>query len=51
MRDTYLGSAPIQVSVLVIETTMYPCKVDVDMVNATKSVLADVSSVSPSSLL
>ena len=49
MRDTYLGSAPIQVSVLV--TTMYPCKVDVDMVNATKSVLADVSSVSPSSLL
>ena len=29
--------------------TMYQCKVDVDMLNAVKSVLADVSSVSPSS--
>ena len=28
---------------------MYQCKVDVDMLNAVKSVLADVSSVSPSS--
>ena len=29
--------------------TMYQCKVGVDMLNAVKSVLADVSSVSPSS--
>ena len=29
--------------------TMYKRKVDVDMLNAVKSVLADVSSVSPSS--
>ena len=28
---------------------MYQCKVDVDMLNAVKSVLADISSVSPSS--
>ena len=28
---------------------MYQCKVDVDMQNAVKSVLADVSSISPSS--
>ena len=28
---------------------MYQCNVDVDMLNAVKSVLADVSSVSPSS--
>ena len=28
---------------------MYECKVDVDMLNAIKSVLTDVSSVSPSS--
>ena len=28
---------------------MYQCKVDVDILNAVKSVLADVSSVSPSS--
>ena len=28
--------------------TMYQCKVDVDVLNAAKSVLADVSSVSPS---
>ena len=28
---------------------MYQCKVDVDMLNVIKSVLADVSSVSPSS--
>ena len=28
---------------------MYQCEVDVDMLNAVKSVLADVSSVSPSS--
>ena len=27
---------------------MYQCKVDVDMLNAVKSVLADVASVSPS---
>ena len=32
-----------------IKRTMYQCKVDVDMLNAVKSVLADVSSVSPSS--
>ena len=31
------------------ERTMYQRKVDVDMLNAVKSVLADVSSVSPSS--
>ena len=29
--------------------TMYQCKVDVDMLNAVESVLAEVSSVSPSS--
>ena len=28
---------------------MYQCKVDVDVLNAIKSVLADISSVSPSS--
>ena len=28
---------------------MYQCKVDVDMLNALKSVLADVSNVGPSS--
>ena len=28
---------------------MYQCEVDVDMLNAVKSVLADVSSISPSS--
>ena len=28
---------------------MYQCKVDVDMLNAIKSVLADISSISPSS--
>ena len=32
-----------------VERTMYQRKVDVDMLNAVKSVLADVSSVSPSS--
>ena len=32
-----------------VKRTMYQRKVDVDMLNATKSVLADVSSVSPSS--
>ena len=30
-----------------IKRTMYQCKVDVDMLNAIKSVLADVSSISP----
>ena len=34
---------------LVVERTMYERKVDVDMLNDVKSVLADVSSVSPSS--
>ena len=34
---------------LVVNNTMYQRKVDVDMLNAVKSVLADVSSVSPSS--
>ena len=33
----------------VVKRTMYQHKVDVDMLNAVKSVLADVSSVSPSS--
>ena len=32
-----------------VKCTMYQCKIDVDMLNAIKSVLADVSSVSPSS--
>ena len=32
-----------------VKHTMYQRKVDVDMLNAVKSVLADVSSVSPSS--
>ena len=32
-----------------VKHTMYQLKVDVDMLNAVKSVLADVSSVSPSS--
>ena len=32
-----------------VKRTIYQCKVDVDMLNAEKSVLADVSSVSPSS--
>ena len=32
-----------------VKHTTYQCKVDVDMLNAVKSVLADVSSVSPSS--
>ena len=32
-----------------VKRTMYQRKVDVDMLNAVKSVLADVSSVSPSS--
>ena len=35
--------------VVVAKCTMYQRKVDVDMLNAVKSVLADVSSVSPSS--
>ena len=34
---------------VVVKRTMYQHKVDVDMVNDVKSVLADVSSVSPSS--
>ena len=29
--------------------TMYQCKVDVDMLNAVKNALADISSISPSS--
>ena len=32
-----------------VKRTMYQRKVDVDMLNAVKSMLADVSSVSPSS--
>ena len=32
-----------------VKRTMYQLKVDVDMLNAVKSVLADVSNVSPSS--
>ena len=40
------------IDLMQIETcTMYKRKVDVDMLNAVKSVLADVSSVSPSSEL
>ena len=34
---------------MVVKRTMYQRKVDVDMLNAVKSVLADVLSVSPSS--
>ena len=34
---------------VVVKLTMYQRKVDVDMLNAIKSLLADVSSVSPSS--
>ena len=34
---------------MAVKCTMYQRKVDVDMLNAVKSVLADVSSVSPSS--
>ena len=34
---------------VVVKCTMYQRKVDVDMLNTVKSVLADVSSVSPSS--
>ena len=34
---------------MAVKRTMYQCKVDVDMLNAVKSVLADVSSVNPSS--
>ena len=37
------------VGVDLVKHTMYQCKVDVDMLNTVKSVLADVSSVSPSS--
>ena len=33
---------------MAVKRTMYQCKVDVDMLNAVKSMLADVSSVSPS---
>ena len=33
----------------IVKRAMYQCKVDVGMLNAVKSVLADVSSVSPSS--
>ena len=36
---------------MAVKRTMYQHKVDVDMLNAVKSVLADVSSVSPSSEL
>ena len=32
----------------VIRRTIYQCKVDMDMLNAVKNVLADISSVSPS---
>ena len=32
-----------------VKHTIYQCKVDVDMLNAVKSVLADILSVSPSS--
>ena len=35
--------------VVAVKRTIYQCKVDVDMLNAVKSVLADISSVSPSS--
>ena len=34
---------------VVVKHTMYQCKVDVDMLNTVKSVLAEVSSISPSS--
>ena len=34
---------------MAVKRTMYQRKVDVDMLNAVKSLLADVSSVSPSS--
>ena len=34
---------------MLVKRTMYQRKVDVDTLNAVKSVLADVSSVSPSS--
>ena len=34
---------------MAVKGTMYQRKVDVDMLNAVKSVLADVSSISPSS--
>ena len=34
---------------LAVKRTMYQLKVDVDVLNAVKSTLADVSSVSPSS--
>ena len=34
---------------MVVKRTMYQRKADVDMLNAVKSVLADVLSVSPSS--
>ena len=34
---------------VVVKHTMYQCKVDVDMLNAVKSVLADLWSISPSS--
>ena len=34
---------------MAVRCTMYQRKVDVDMLNAVKSVLADISSVSPSS--
>ena len=34
---------------MAVKRTMYQRKVDVDMLNAVKSVLADVSSISPSS--
>ena len=34
---------------MAVKGTMYQCKVDVDMLNAVKSVLAGVSSISPSS--
>ena len=34
---------------MAVKCTVYQCKVDVDMLNAVKSVLADISSVSPSS--
>ena len=34
---------------MVVKCTIYQCKVDVDMLNAVKSMLADVSSVRPSS--
>ena len=37
------------VHVCSVKRTMYQRKVDVDMLNAVKSVLADVSNVSPSS--